>query len=70
VHQYSLLSLSDANTERVTIRAGYPNPMQPVERNGKHKERIPPSMRSLNRPWPLTPGAVGSGCGLNVEDGA
>jgi len=32
-----------ANPERVAIRLGYPNPVVPVECNGKHKERIPPS---------------------------
>jgi len=37
------LSLSDANTARVTVRSGYPKPVQPVGRRGSYEGRIPPS---------------------------
>jgi len=37
-------SLSDANTARVAVRPGYPNPVQPVGRRGRHRERIAPIM--------------------------
>jgi len=37
------LSLSDANTARVAVRPGYPNPVQPVGRRGRHRARIAPS---------------------------
>jgi len=38
------LSLSDANTARVAVRPGYPNPVQPVGRRGRHRERTAPIM--------------------------
>ncbi len=39
------LSLSDANTPRVAVRPGYPNPVQPVRHTGTDRERIAPPMR-------------------------
>ena len=37
------LSLGDANTAWVAVLPGYPNPVQPVGRGGRHRERIAPS---------------------------
>ena len=41
------VSLSDANTSRVTVRPGYPKPVQPVGRRGRRGERIPPEYGRL-----------------------
>jgi len=34
----------DGDPRRLALRPGYPSPVQPVGRNGKHKERIPLDM--------------------------
>ena len=50
------LSLSDANTARVAVPPGYPNPVQPVGRKGSYEGRIPPTTGC--RPRSLKNGAA------------